>query len=114
MIGILPFSYLATVGLDHTALATAISIENLTSGMGTAAFLAFLAHLCDRRYSATQYALLTSLMALPRTLLASSTGFIAAETGWVYYFLFCTAMCIPGLLLLFQARRWSNNEFASV
>ena len=98
LLGILPFSYLATTGPDQSILAAVISIENFTSGMGTAAFMTFLATLCDRRYSATQYALLTSLMAIPRTFIASSTGYIADETGWVWYFIFCALTAIPGTL----------------
>lgn len=101
-LGILPFSYLALTGADIKTLAWTISIENLTSGMGTAAFLAFLAHLCDRRYSATQYALLTSVVALPRTLLASSSGFLAHYLGWYSYFIFCSAAALPGLMMLFR------------
>lgn len=111
MLGILPFSYLAVAPKSTTTLAYVISIENLTSGMGTAAFLAFLAKLCDRRYSATQYALLTSIVALPRTLLASGTGYLALAVGWYTYFIVCTLAAIPGLLLLISGKRWGGAVF---
>lgn len=110
MISILAFSLLAVVGPLGWALALAISVENLTSGMGTSAFLAFLSKLCDRRYSATQYAILSSIVALPRTLLAAGTGYVAKETGWVIFFVLCTLSAIPALLLLLRAPRWKAMD----
>lgn len=106
LIGIIPFSILATLPYNIYYLATAVSLENLTSGLGTAAFMTFLAELCNKKFSATQYALLTSIVALPRTLLASGTGFVAEQTGWFLYFILCAASAIPGLILLFRYTIW--------
>jgi len=70
--------------------------------MGTAAFVGFMAALTDRRFTATQYALLSSLMGVPRVLLAAPTGWMAQMMGWPWFFLLCALIAIPGLLLL----RW--------
>src|SRR3546814_4330602 len=71
----------------------------LSGGMGTAAFVAYLSSLCNVAYTATQYALLSSLMSVARTVLASPGGAVAAETGWVTFFLITTVAAIPGILL---------------
>ncbi len=105
-LGILSFAWLAKSGADYWILVISVVIENLTSGLGTAAFLAFLGSLCDRRFSATQYALLTSIMSLPRTFLSAGMGFVAKDLGWYWYFIFCAVMAIPGMLLLLRARVW--------
>jgi PAT family beta-lactamase induction signal transducer AmpG len=88
-------------------LAIVISIENFASGMGTSAFVAYLSRVTKRQYSATQYALLSSIMGIPRVLLASSTGFLVEATGWFVFFLCCTLIALPGLLLLSSACRSS-------
>lgn len=94
------FAALALVGAEIPALAFVVSFENLASGMGTAAFVAFMASLTNKKFTATQYALLTSLMGVPRVILSSSTGLLAAEMGWFWFFTFCTAVAIPGMILL--------------
>jgi len=102
MISTLGFVVLAWYPLSVGALATVVAIENLTAGMGTAAFVGFMAALTDRRFTATQYALLSSLMGVPRVLLAAPTGWMAQMMGWPWFFLLCALIAIPGLLLL----RW--------
>ncbi len=106
----LMFALQAYVGYDLWLLTATISIENLTGGLGTAAFVAYLSGLCNKQYSATQYALLTALSSWLRTLLSTSSGFIADETGWVFYFLLTTASAIPGLIVLYmlQRRNWTG------
>jgi PAT family beta-lactamase induction signal transducer AmpG len=75
----------------------------LTAGMAVPAFNTFIALLTDKRFTATQYALLTSLAVLPRTLLSAPSGVIKEYLGrWDYYFVFCVVMAIPGFLLLFK------------
>jgi PAT family beta-lactamase induction signal transducer AmpG len=96
----LAFSGLALVGHDVTALAATIGFENLAGGMGTTAFVAFLAALCNRNYTATQYALLSSFMAVARTFMAAPGGFIAEQVNWPVYFLLTALVAIPGLLLI--------------
>ena len=96
----LAFSGLALAGHSVPALAATIGFENLAGGMGTTAFVAFLAALCNRNYTATQYALLSSLMAVARTFIAAPGGFIAEAVNWPVYFLLTAVVAIPGLLLI--------------
>ena len=95
------FSWLASLGVNHMGLALAISTENFTSAIGTVVFIAYLSALCTSpAHTATQFALLTALASLGRTTLASITGFVAAATGWVIFFMLCAAAALPGLALL--------------
>ena len=96
------FSLLALVGNSLPGLAGAIAFENLTGGMGTAAYVAYMAALTNRKFTATQYALLSSLMGIPRVLASAPTGYFAQWLGWVPFFLLCSLVALPGLYLL----RW--------
>ena len=97
----LSFSWLAVVGTSTTALAVAISLENFTSAVGTVMFVAYLSALCQNPlHTATQYALLTALAAVGRTYLSSGAGFIAEQTGWVWFFVICALAGLPSLVLL--------------
>lgn len=93
------FASLAVVGPNPWALATAVGFEYLAGGLCTSAFAAFLAQATSRRFSATQYALLSSLMALPRTLAGASAGMLQEIVGWPAFFLCCGALALPGLWL---------------
>ena len=101
----LAFSGLALAGHDMAALAGTIGFENLAGGMGTTAFVAFLAALCNRNYTATQYALLSSFMAVARTFMAAPSGFIADQVNWPVYFLLTAIVAVPGLLLIVVLQR---------
>ncbi|MBS1959487.1 MAG: AmpG family muropeptide MFS transporter [Bdellovibrionales bacterium] len=90
-------------------LSFAIFCEMFTAGMAVPAFNTFVALLTDRKFTATQYALLTSLVALPRTLLSTPSGWIAGQLGWENYFLFCVLTTIPGLFLLSKVAPWNKN-----
>jgi PAT family beta-lactamase induction signal transducer AmpG len=105
MISNLMFAALAAAGNNTTMLGLTIAIENLSGGMGTAAFVAYLSSLCNVAYTATQYALLTSLMAFGRTLLSSSGGWLADHMDWISFFVLTTGAAIPGLLLLLWIAR---------
>ncbi len=117
----LMFAVQAAAGADVSVLAATIGIENLAGGMGTAAFIAYLSRLCDIRYTATQYAVLTSCMALARTLLSSPAGWLvenvewsaywvalvgplaqawAGRIDWIGFFVMTTFAALPGLVLL--------------
>ncbi|MDP6689499.1 MAG: AmpG family muropeptide MFS transporter [Alphaproteobacteria bacterium] len=96
----LMFAVQAMVGHDVSMLAVTIAVENIAGGMGTAAFVAYLASLCNVAYTATQYALLSSLMALARTALSAPGGAMAEYTSWVSFFLITTVAALPGLMLL--------------
>ena len=104
------FVVLAQVGYSVSLLTAVITFETLTGGMGTAAYLAFMALMTDRRFTATQYALLTSLMGFARVVLTSPTGYIAESTGWTAYFVLCTLIAIPGLMLLLRFRSWLHQD----
>jgi PAT family beta-lactamase induction signal transducer AmpG len=105
-VGNLTFVALAHVGKNYPLMVAAIATENLLSGMGTAAYSAFLMMLCNPRFTATQYALLTSLMALTRVLAGPPSGFLAEHVGWEMYFLIAISLMAPGLLLLTRFDRW--------
>lgn len=94
------FALLAILGGGLGWLAAVVAFENLSSGMGTAAYVAFMASLTNKRFTATQYALLSSLMGLPRVLAAAPTGYLASAWGWTGFFVFCSLIALPGLLLL--------------
>lgn len=94
------FALLAGAGPSIPMLTWVIAFEDITGAMGTAAFVAFMAAQTNKRFTATQYALLTSLMGVPRTFLAAPTGIWAERMGWQPFFLFCTVAAVPGLLLL--------------
>src|SRR6476660_5477528 len=105
------FSWQAWIGVNHAALALAISTENFTSAMGTVVFIAYLSALCTSpAHTATQFALLTAVASFGRTTLASITGFVAAATGWVVFFALCAAAAIPGLLILWILIKRGNFE----
>jgi PAT family beta-lactamase induction signal transducer AmpG len=99
------------VGHDVPVLALTIGTENLTNGMGSAAFVAYLSGLCNVAFTATQYALLTSLASIGMNLVSASGGFLADQLGWIPFFLITTLACLPGLgLLLWIMRREGARE----
>jgi PAT family beta-lactamase induction signal transducer AmpG len=104
----LTFYALAAAGHSYPLMVASIAVENICTGMGTAAFAAFLMSICDKRYTATQYALLTSFMALTRVVGGTPTGFMVKAIGWQNFFLFCVVIMIPGLLLLTRFDRWQK------
>ena len=98
----------ASIGANIKYLFLTVSVENLTSGIGTSIFLAYLATLCNKKYTATQYALLTSFAVVGRTFLASSAGYFVAILGWERFFIFTTFMAIPSLIFLCWMTRCLN------
>jgi len=97
----LMFVALAYVGADYTMLVATIAVENSTGSFGSIVFVAYLAGLCrDRAFTATQYALLSALAAVGRTILSSSAGVFAEGLGWPLFFVLTTAAAIPGILFL--------------
>ena len=103
---ILAFWALSRLGPKLPMLVGALALENLAYGMGGAAFATFLMCLCDKRFTATQYALLTSVMALTRGYLTAPTGWMVERLGWSGFFLACSVAALPGLLLLMRFDRW--------
>ena len=103
------FALLARIGYSIPALSAVIAFENLSSGMGTAAYVAFMASITNKRFTATQYALLSSLMGVPRVLASAPTGFLAKNIGWEAFFIVCTLIAIPGMILLLKFSRWDTH-----
>ena len=100
------FALLAMIGHSIPVLSGVIAFENLSSGMGTAAYVAFMASITNKKFTATQYALLTSLMGVPRVILSAPTGYLAKVLGWESFFILCTLIAIPGMLLLLKFASW--------
>ena len=97
----LTFSVQALAGHNSAMLAVAIMTENFTSGIGTVIYVAYLSSLCrNPLHTATQYAMLTALSAFGRTYLSAGAGYVAAATGWLWFFIICVLVAAPSLLLL--------------
>ena len=99
------FVLLALAGPDLRVLTAVIAFENLSSGLGTSAYVAFMATLTNRRFTATQYAQLSSLMGVPRVLAAAPTGWLAEQLGWATFFVCCALAALPGLWVLARLQR---------
>jgi PAT family beta-lactamase induction signal transducer AmpG len=99
------FIWLAYAGHDIWVLTAVIAFENLSAGLGTAAYIGFIASLTDKRFTATQFALLTSFMGMPRVFAAAPTGYMVGAFGWSGFFLFCTVVALPGILLIIWLRK---------
>jgi PAT family beta-lactamase induction signal transducer AmpG len=110
MVSTLGFVALAYLGHNAIALAVVIAIENFTGGLGTAAFVGFMGALTNRRFTASQYALLSSLMGVPRVLLSAPTGWLALSLGWPGFFTLCTLIAVPGLMLIRAVTRLSDEQ----
>lgn len=107
IVSTLGFALLARLGPDVGALAAVVGFEYLASGLGTAALGAFMARSTDLRFTATQFALFSSLIALPRAGASAATGFLVEALGYGSFFILCAAIGVPGLLLLFKVAPWS-------
>ena len=104
-IATLGFSILAIIGNNIYLLMTVISLENLAAGMGYTAYLAFIANMTNKRFTATQFALMTALMSLPRTLFSGMSGYLVEMLDWELYFIFCSLIAFPALIILIKLRR---------
>lgn len=96
---------LAITDKDLTTMGAAIFFENLCGGMGTAAFVALLMTLCNRSFSATQFALLSALSAVGRVYVGPIAGWFVEAYGWPWFYLFSIVAAVPGLLLLAVCRQ---------
>ncbi len=110
MIAILGFAWLAVVGHNPVWLALVIGVEALGVGLGTSAFVAFIARATHPLYTATQFALFTSLAAVPRTFANAATGYLVEWLGWKSFFLTCFFIAIPGMLLLVKVAPWNGRK----
>ena len=106
----LGFVVLAQSGPDLWVLSWVIGFEAITAGLGTAAFTAYLALETNPRFTATQFALFTSLSAVPRTFINALTGYIVEFTGWTNFFIICVVLALPGLMLLPKIAPWREEK----
>jgi len=109
LVSILGYAVLAEAGPLLWLLALVIGFEYLGVGLGTAAFVAFIARETSRQYAATQFALFSALTAVPRTFVNASTGFIVESVGWTEFFLLCTLVALPGMVLLWWVAPWRER-----
>ena len=116
VVSIFGFAWLASVGhhaeitpVELTQLAIVISLEALGVGLGTVAFVAFIARSTHPAYTATQFALFTSLMAVPRTFANAATGWLVEAMGWTGFFLLCAVLAVPGMMLLLKVAPWNED-----
>lgn len=116
VVSIFGFYWLAVQGthaeitaLHLTQLAFVIGLEAFGVGLGTAAFVAYIAHTTHPAYTATQFALFTSLAAVPRTFVNATAGWLVEQMGWSGFFLLCAILAIPGMLLLLKVAPWNEN-----
>ena len=107
MISNILFFVLSKIGPDYSFLIITVLGENISGGIGSASFVAYLSILCNRNFTATQYALLSSVMGVARTFIASPSGFVVELLGWSNFFLISTLFAIPGLVILF----WMEKKF---
>jgi PAT family beta-lactamase induction signal transducer AmpG len=104
------FAWLATQGPDIRLLALVISADNLSGGLAGSVFIAYLSSLANRAYTATQYALFSSLMLLPAKLLGGFSGDIVDATGYVMFFGYAALLGVPAILLVLYLMRVLNAD----
>jgi PAT family beta-lactamase induction signal transducer AmpG len=109
IVTILGFVWLSTAGHTITGLFIVVSGEYLGVGMGTVALTAYLARETSRAFTATQFALFSSIVVIPRTFANASTGFLIEAMGYTSFFLLCTAVALPGMLMLFKVAPWNER-----
>ena len=110
MFATLSFAWLALSGDNNLILAITVGLEFFAAGLGTTAFIAYIAKTTHPKYTATQFALFTSLAAVPRTFTNASTGYLVEFFGWYHFFIFCFLIAIPGMLLLFKIAPWGQSK----
>lgn len=108
----LSYAAVAVVGKSYAMLAFAIAADNLLNGLGTAAFVALLMTLCDRRFTATQYALFSSLSTVPGRLFGIGSGWVVSHSGWALFFVLSLVAALPAIALLFTVRIEERREVA--
>jgi PAT family beta-lactamase induction signal transducer AmpG len=116
VVSIFGFAWLSRIGpfpeigvSERAALAIVIGFEALGVGLGAAAFVAYIARATHPAYTATQFALFTSLAAVPRTFLNATTGWLVEQLGWFGFFMLCALLALPGMVLLFKVAPWNEK-----
>ena len=109
IVSILGFAALSKIGPNPWMLGIAVAFEYLGVGLGSAALIAFMARTTNPAFAATQLALFTALASVPRVFANSVTGVIVEQVGWTEFFLICTVLAVPGMLLLFKVAPWNED-----
>lgn len=105
------FALLVFLGKNHVLLSGIVAFEFLATGLGQAAYASYMAVQTNKRFTATQYAMMTSLMAIPGTVAAAVTGYMVEFLGWAGFYITCSLIALPGMLLLVRIAPWgSSNE----
>jgi len=110
LLTIVPFIWLSQAGHTLAGLFIVVSGEYLAVGLGTVALTAFMARETSKAFTATQFALFSSLIAVPRTFANATTGFIVEAVGWTMFFVVCTLVAVPGMLMLFKVAPWTERD----
>jgi len=109
MFATLSFAWLAISGYSPLILGITVGLEFFAAGLGTTAFLAYIAKTTNPKFTATQFALFTGLSAVPRTITNASTGYLVEFFGWHNFFIFCSFIAIPGIILLIKIAPWNKS-----
>jgi len=104
------FALLMIVGKNHILLTGIVAFEFLATGLGQAAYASYMAVQTNKRFTATQYAMMTSLMAVPGTVAAALTGYMAEYLGWTGFYITCALVALPGMLLLMRIAPWGSSN----
>ena len=108
MFATLSFAWLAISGYSPLILGITVGLEFFAAGLGTTAFLAYIAKTTNPKFTATQFALFTGLSAVPRTITNASTGYLVEFFGWYNFFIFCSFIAVPGMILLIKIAPWNK------
>jgi PAT family beta-lactamase induction signal transducer AmpG len=109
LLTILGYVWLSTAGHSQVGLFIVVSGEYLGVGMGTVALTAYLARETSKAFTATQFALFSSIVVIPRTFANASTGFLIEAMGYTSFFLLCTAVAVPGMVMLLKVAPWKEG-----
>ncbi|MDO6559712.1 AmpG family muropeptide MFS transporter [Paraglaciecola chathamensis] len=110
LISILGYVMLSMVGYNHLVLAIASGFEYFGVGLGSVALIAFMAKSTNRHFTATQFALFSSIAAVPRTFVSATTGYVIEAVGYTQFFLICFVCAIPGMLMLLKIAPWNEKK----
>ncbi|WP_133471429.1 AmpG family muropeptide MFS transporter [Paraglaciecola marina] len=113
IVSILGYVLLSIVGYNHFVLALASGLEYLGVGLGSVALIAFMASSTNKHFTATQFALLSSIAVIPRTFVSATTGYIIESVGYTQFFVICFFCAIPGMLMLVKIAPWNESKLKS-
>ena len=103
------FALITFTGPEKWALAVTVLFEDISSGMGSAAFITYLASITNRKYTATQYAILSSIATIGRNFLSGFSGTMVKSLGWAPFFYTCALIAVPGLIMLYNVNKQYNK-----